>query len=80
LFQEDFMRVLYINNLGGGFADFIEVPDGMTVERFFLEQIPHGSPQNFLIRVDRQPVSAGQVLHEGARISITPTKIEGACG
>ncbi len=72
------MRVLYINNFGNGWANYVEVPEGMTVEKFFLEQIPHGSPQDFLIRVDRQPVSAGQVLHEGARVSITPTKIEGA--
>ena len=33
---------------------------------------------DYLIRVNRQPCPADQVLREGDRISITPTKIEGA--
>jgi hypothetical protein len=31
-----------------------------------------------LIRINRQPTSADQVLQEGDRISMTPTKIQGA--
>ena len=34
--------------------------------------------QDYLIRVNRQPCSEDQVLQEGDRISITPTKIDGA--
>ena len=26
------MRIMYINNNGGGFADFINVEEGMTIE------------------------------------------------
>ena len=71
-------KVLYINNDGGGFADFVEVAPGTTVQQFFAERVPHGKPHDYLIRVNRQPVPADQVLQEGDRISLTPTKIEGA--
>ncbi len=72
------MRVLFINNNGSGFADYIELPEGMTVQQCFDEKIPNSKPQDYLIRVNRQPVAAGQILLDGDRISITPTKIEGA--
>lgn len=72
------MRVLFINNDGGGFADNINVDDGTTVAKLFAEKIPHGRPQDYLIRVNRQPASAEQVLHDGDRVSFTPVKIEGA--
>ena len=72
------MKVLYINNNGGGFADYIDVPDGTTVERLFEQRMPEGHSQDYLIRVNRQPAAAGQVLREGDRVSFTPVKIEGA--
>lgn len=72
------MKILFINNDGGGFADQIEVADGTTVEKLFQDRIPYGKPQDYLIRVNRQPVVAGQILHEGDRATITPVKIEGA--
>jgi sulfur carrier protein ThiS len=72
------MRVLVINNDGGGFADYREIADGTTVQKLFAEQVPHGRPQDYLIRVNRQPVAANQPLQEGDRVSFTPTKIEGA--
>lgn len=72
------MRVLFINNNGGGFSDYIELPEGMTVQELFKQKVPHGSSADYLIRVNRQSVAARQVLLEGDRISITPTKIEGA--
>jgi hypothetical protein len=72
------MRILFINNNGGGFADHIEVETGTTVQKLFAEQLPKEQPQNYLIRVNRQPASAEQVLHEGDRVSFTPVKIEGA--
>ena len=71
-------RCLLINNDGAGFADYIEVTEGTTVEKLFAKRIPHGKPQDYLIRVNRQPCAPDQVLQEGDRVSITPTKIEGA--
>ena len=72
------MQVLFINNDGGGFADHIEIADCTTVEQLFQQRVPHGKPADYLIRVNRQPTSRDAVLQPGDRISITPTKIEGA--
>src|SRR4051812_18020192 len=43
------MRLLYINNDGGGFADQVEVADGMTVAQFFQERVG-GKASDYLIR------------------------------
>jgi hypothetical protein len=72
------MKVLLINNDGGGFADHIEVADGTTVSQLFEERMPDQKPADYLIRVNRLPSASDQVLQPGDRISITPTKIEGA--
>lgn len=72
------MRILLINNDGGGFADCIEVVEGTTVEQLFAQRIAHGRAEDYLIRVNRQPGTADQALVENDRVSITPTKIEGA--
>ena len=74
------MQVFYINNDGGGFADQIEIDDGLTVEQLFGQRMPERRPEDYLIRVNRQPAARDQRLQEGDRISITPTKIEGAIG
>lgn len=72
------MKVMFINNDGGGFADTIDVDEGISVEALFSQQMKDCSPQDFLIRVNRQPATAHQVLQEGDRVTFTPTKIEGA--
>ena len=72
------MRLLYINNGGGGFADFVDVTESTTVEQFFKDKMQGSKPDDFLIRVNRQPVPCEYVLKEGDRVTITPTKIEGA--
>lgn len=72
------MRLLYVNNDGGGFADYVNVNEGITVETFFDEKMPGQESEDFLIRVNRQPVARDYVLQEGDRVTVTPTKIEGA--
>jgi hypothetical protein len=72
------MKVLFINNDGGGFADHIEVEPGTTVARLFEQRLPGRQAADYLIRVNRLPVGADQELHDGDRVSMTPTKIEGA--
>jgi hypothetical protein len=72
------VRILYINNDGGGFAGHVEVAEGTTVAKFFGQKLPGREAVDFLIRVNRQPAAADQVLTEGDRVSFTPTKIEGA--
>ena len=72
------MRLLYINNDGGGFADYIDVTEGITVEQFFNDKMQGRKPDDYLIRVNRQPVPREYILKDGDRITVTPTKIEGA--
>ena len=72
------MKILFINNDGGGFADHIEVAEGTTVAQLFGQRMPDSKPQNYLIRVNRLPAGADQILREQDRVSITPSKIEGA--
>ena len=72
------MKVLYINNDGGGFADHIDVADETTVAKLFGQRLPDREASDYLIRVNRQPAAADQGLREGDRVSITPVKIEGA--
>jgi sulfur carrier protein ThiS len=72
------MRVLYINNDGGGFADHVNVTEGTTVQQFFKDKMPGREASDYLIRVNRQPVPCDYVLQENDRVTITPTKIEGA--
>ena len=76
------MKVLYINNDGGGYADYVQVAEETTVDRFFTEKLPCSKPEDYLIRVNRQPVSRDYVLQDGDRVTATPVKIEGAaiCG
>ncbi len=72
------MKLLFINNDGGGFADYLNVTEGMTVEQFFDHQMPGRNADDYLIRVNRQPVPRDCVLQENDRVTLTPTKIEGA--
>jgi sulfur carrier protein ThiS len=72
------MKLFFINNDGGGFADTIEVPEGSTIAQLFEDRMSHGKPADYLIRVNRQPIPEGHILQEGDRVSVTPTKIEGA--
>ena len=72
------MTVLVMNHDGGGFADYLEVDEGTTVVELFEGQTNSKNASGYLIRVNRQPCPPDQVLREGDRISITPTKIEGA--
>ena len=69
------MQIFFVNNDGGGFADHIDIADGLTVEQFFQQRMPQRRPEDFLIRVNREPTPRDQQLQPGDRISITPTKI-----
>jgi sulfur carrier protein ThiS len=63
---------------GAIFVFYVDIVEGTTVHQLFEQQVKTPVPENYLIRVNRQPVPADQVLQEGDRISFTPTKIEGA--
>jgi hypothetical protein len=72
------MQILFINNNGAGFANYIDVPHGMTAGELFEREMRQAKATDYLIRVDSRPAARNQVLVEGNRVSITPTKIEGA--
>ncbi|SFJ15367.1 molybdopterin converting factor [Planctomicrobium piriforme] len=72
------MKILFLNNDGGGFADHIDVPPETTLAQLFTQRVPHGRAADYLIRVNRQPAPSDYILQEGDRVSLTPTKIEGA--
>ena len=73
------MQILFLNNLGAGFADTVDVPHGTTVQQFLTLKMGQLQPDQFSIRVNRQPAARDQTLLPGDRVSVTPTKIEGAC-
>ena len=72
------MKILFINNSGGGFADYLDVNDQTTLAQFFKDKMLGEQPEDYLIRVNRQPVPRDYVLQANDRVTITPTKIEGA--
>ena len=72
------MKVLFLNNEGSGFADYVEAAEGTTIEQFLKQHLPGYGPGDLLIRVNRQPVARDCVLKDGDRISATPVKVEGA--
>ena len=51
------MKILFINNDGGGFADYVEVTPGTTVEKFVSQKVSGRDAADYLIRVNRQPVA-----------------------
>jgi hypothetical protein len=72
------MRVLFINNSGAGFGDYVDVADGTDIKAFLSEKVSGYKPDDLLIRVNRQPVARDYVLQPNDRVSATPVKIDGA--
>lgn len=71
-------KVRFINNAGGGFAGEVTVPQATTISAFFKTNMKGHSPNNCLIRVNREIATEKLILKAGDRITITPTKVEGA--
>ena len=72
------IKVRFINNDGGGWPQDLEIEEGTTIERFLQDHIEDFEPNNYKIRVNREAVTADQILTDGVRISATPVKISGA--
>lgn len=72
------MKILFVNNDGGGFADYLDIPSETTIAELFQRQMGQAKASDYLIRVSGRPAARDQVLVEGDRVSMTPTKIEGA--
>jgi sulfur carrier protein ThiS len=80
--KERKMKIYFINNEGAGFADEVNVDPGKTIAQFLSDFAKNHStdpnPEAHVIRVNREPTPADYVLQNGDRVSITPSKIEGA--
>jgi len=72
------VRILLVNNEGGGFADYTNVETGTTVGELFQAQMGGQNTDNFLVRVNREPAAMDYTLQANDRVTFTPTKIEGA--
>lgn len=72
------MRILFINNNGSGYADYVNIAENTTIDQFFAIKMQGEQTSDYLIRVNRQPVPKDYVLSDGDRVTITPVKIEGA--
>jgi len=72
------MRILYINNDNSGYADYINIAENTNIEQFFAIKMQGRESSDYMIRVNRQPVAKDYLLQDGDRVTITPTKLEGA--
>ena len=62
------MKILFLNHDGGGFADHIDIEEGMTVETLFEARMKDARPEDYLIRVNRQPCSSEPAIAKHARL------------
>jgi sulfur carrier protein ThiS len=72
------VRIFFVNNQGGGYAETLDVQDGMSISAFFARQMPNADPEKYAVRVNRNPVEKDYTLRDGDRVTITPAKIAGA--
>ncbi len=52
------MRVEYVNNDGGGFADMVEVGHATTVKEFFSDKMGTADPTKYRIKVNGSPAGS----------------------
>lgn len=72
------IRIQFINNDGGGYAEFVNVDPGTTLQQLFDRRMANANPAKYMIRVNREPKPANYVLQSEDKVSVTPTKVAGA--
>ena len=70
------LSIRYINNQGGGYADWVQIDAGTSIARFVASRGVQ-NPQNYLIRVNSKTTAADYILQDQDRVTVTPTKIQG---
>ena len=64
------MRVLFINNIGAGFADYVDLDKCLTIEEFFSKHMSGCDEMDYLIRINGQPVPRDYIIQNNDRITI----------
>lgn len=72
------MKIIFINNTGGGFSGEMEIEEGTTIETFFRSQFEDKSFADYGITVNKLDVAASRALVEGDTVTIVPGKYSGA--
>jgi len=79
------IRVYLMSSAETGFADFVRLAAGATIQTLWQQQMGTSDPSKFVIRINRENgesptgrLPADFVLVEGDRITITPHKVQGA--
>jgi len=72
------IKVLLVDNDGSGFANHVEIDEGLTVAQFVALRRPDEDPSSFLVRVNREEVAGDYVLSPSDKVTLTPRNIEGA--
>lgn len=70
------MKVLFISNESGGFAEHVTLIEGTTIRQFCDEKL-HGDPSEYQVRVNHETVTAEYELSDGDKVTATPRKTEG---
>jgi hypothetical protein len=72
------MKIYLVKNSGDSFAGYVTVDSGITVGELVCAQMGGADPDGFKIRVNREEVGEDFPLNEGDRVTITPSRIDGA--
>ena len=75
------IRVFLTTTTETGFADFVSLDAGATIEDLWAKQMGAQDAAKYVIRCSRaegQVLPADFALQDGDRITITPHKIDGA--
>jgi Domain of unknown function DUF29 len=89
--EDRLMRIIFVNNDGGGLVERPDISEGSTIGGFFIEKMgQNAQPSRYCVGVQRsgkgnlyvpvQDVTPNFVLQEGDRISFSPAKQTGAGG
>jgi sulfur carrier protein ThiS len=70
------MKILFLSNDAGGFAEYQEIQEGETVSSFLSSR--GINPSDYTVRVNREEVASDRVFQEKDRLSLTPVKVSGA--
>ena len=79
-FKTQPINVLFVNNEGGGLAEYVPTEEGTTIQDFLVDALAtdKASLTNYLIRLNREEASADTVLKDKDRVTATPKAIKGA--